>query len=509
MIPGDKLHKLIKSLTPPEKRYFKLSAAKQGDAADKYYLQLFDAIDKLHEYDEELLKKKLKGSIHSKNLAYQKHYLFEMIMQALKNFEKSKSPLLQVLDLLREEEIFKDRGLVDLQERNILKAKQVCYEQEQYFILLWVLKVERVFYLELSGKDPEGVLNRVFKEEKEAIEILEKDIQVVRLSNTLHVQYLINPLFNDKDGFEKLKKIEEELDNIPYESLKTFTAKSNWYLAQTLRYRFYNKLAEDRHYQRERLKVYEEYKHIVPITEYIKAVTNYLGSCHRSGDYKEFNDFFIKLNSISPENAKQKEMLFSTIGLYKLLYALNMNQLEKMDAITAEIETGIAENKRLMKANRIIAMYYSLSLLCFLNEKFNGCLDYCSRILDMKSDVRFDLQNGVWLIQIICHYELGNTILLESLLRSANRFLHKNNIHEEFDRILISGIRNLMNAPVNERGDMLKNLLETIDTLRIQNLNYKFVIMEETLMWLNARVKNIPIAEESRQQTLLRESKNN
>ncbi|MFZ1611935.1 MAG: hypothetical protein WAT52_12755, partial [Chitinophagales bacterium] len=105
MIPGDKLHKLIKSLTPPEKRYFKLFAAKQGDAEEKYYLQLFDAVDKLKEYDEELLKKKLKGSIHSKNVAYQKHYLFEMVMQSLKNFEKSKSPLLQVLDLLREEEI--------------------------------------------------------------------------------------------------------------------------------------------------------------------------------------------------------------------------------------------------------------------------------------------------------------------------------------------------------------------------------------------------------------------
>lgn len=509
MIPGDKLHKLIKSMSPSEKRYFKLFASKQGRADDKYYLQLFDLVDKSPEYDEESLKKKLKGKINTRNFAYQKHYLFELVMQALKNFDQSKSPLLQVLELLREEEIFKERGLMDLQERNILKAKQVCYDLEQYYILLWVLKVERLYYLQQVGKDPESVLNRIFKEEKNAVEILENEIQIVRISNTLHLQYLINPLFNDKDSFDKLKAIEAELDSIPYETLNTFSAKKNWYLAQSLRHRFYNRLLEDRQNERKRLSLFDQYKHLVPTNEYILGYSGYLGACHRSGDYSEFDDILAKLHAIRPENAKQKEMLFSAIGMYKLLYALNCNQLHTKDSLIVEIEAGIADNIGLMKESRIVAMYYSLAVLCFLTEDFNGCLDYCAKITDRKSDTRFDLQNGIWLLQMICHYELGNTILIESLLRSTRRFLYKNNLHEDFDKILIAGIRSLVNAPHNEKYSIQTNMKEALETLQMQNPNAKFVIMEETLIWLGARIKKIPLQQESAIQNGLRKNKRN
>src|SRR5690606_18709603 len=47
----DPLFELVRSLTKSEKRYFKLFAQMQGK--DKKYLLLFDAIDRLEEYDED------------------------------------------------------------------------------------------------------------------------------------------------------------------------------------------------------------------------------------------------------------------------------------------------------------------------------------------------------------------------------------------------------------------------------------------------------------------------
>jgi hypothetical protein len=56
------LHKLIHSLTPNEKAYFKKFAYKSKDDKENPYLVMFDAILKQDEYDEEALKKKLKNT---------------------------------------------------------------------------------------------------------------------------------------------------------------------------------------------------------------------------------------------------------------------------------------------------------------------------------------------------------------------------------------------------------------------------------------------------------------
>ncbi|MEY2639210.1 MAG: hypothetical protein RIR90_692, partial [Bacteroidota bacterium] len=50
--PTDQLFQLIKSLDKAEKRNFKLYAKRNTAGADLKVVQLFDALDKLEEYDE-------------------------------------------------------------------------------------------------------------------------------------------------------------------------------------------------------------------------------------------------------------------------------------------------------------------------------------------------------------------------------------------------------------------------------------------------------------------------
>ena len=57
---SDQLHKLIKSLSKPEKRYFKVFSSRHIIGDENNYQTLFDAIDKQEEYDEEKLMKKFK-----------------------------------------------------------------------------------------------------------------------------------------------------------------------------------------------------------------------------------------------------------------------------------------------------------------------------------------------------------------------------------------------------------------------------------------------------------------
>ena len=57
----DELFQLIRSLDKSEKRMFKLFLKRSDGTEDLKVIRLFDALDKMDEYDEELLLKKNKS----------------------------------------------------------------------------------------------------------------------------------------------------------------------------------------------------------------------------------------------------------------------------------------------------------------------------------------------------------------------------------------------------------------------------------------------------------------
>ena len=59
---SDTLFQLIHSLEKSEKRHFKLYIKRSSAKEDLKIVQLFDALDKMHEYDEKILLKKLPGT---------------------------------------------------------------------------------------------------------------------------------------------------------------------------------------------------------------------------------------------------------------------------------------------------------------------------------------------------------------------------------------------------------------------------------------------------------------
>ncbi|RYY31302.1 MAG: hypothetical protein EOO04_01785, partial [Chitinophagaceae bacterium] len=75
----DTLYTLIQSLEKSEKRHFKLYIKRSSGKEDLKIVKLFDALDKLDEYDERLLLKKLPG-IEKPQLSNLKSHLYKEIL---------------------------------------------------------------------------------------------------------------------------------------------------------------------------------------------------------------------------------------------------------------------------------------------------------------------------------------------------------------------------------------------------------------------------------------------
>jgi len=91
---SDTLFQLIHSLEKAEKRHFKLYIKRSSTKEDLKIVQLFDALDKLNDYDEKALLKKLPG-IEKPQLSNLKTHLYKQILASLRLLKSADSIDLQ------------------------------------------------------------------------------------------------------------------------------------------------------------------------------------------------------------------------------------------------------------------------------------------------------------------------------------------------------------------------------------------------------------------------------
>ncbi len=107
---ADSLFQLIHSLEKAEKRNFKLYIKRSSANEDLKIIQLFDAIDKLNEYDEKVLLKKL-PNVNKAQLANLKTHLNKQLLASLRLLKSTESIDLQLHEQLDYARILYNKGL--------------------------------------------------------------------------------------------------------------------------------------------------------------------------------------------------------------------------------------------------------------------------------------------------------------------------------------------------------------------------------------------------------------
>lgn len=140
----DHVHRLIRSMTRPEKRYFKLHLARHaGNSTQGNHAQLFDAIAAMDDYDEAQLRRSFEGAAFLKHFAIAKRRLYETILSSLDAFHAEGSISARIRRSLHQTEILFDRGLYPEAERMLRSVRLQAQEHQKYPVLLEVVEWER------------------------------------------------------------------------------------------------------------------------------------------------------------------------------------------------------------------------------------------------------------------------------------------------------------------------------------------------------------------------------
>lgn len=134
--PNDDLFQLIQAMSAAEKRYFKRHyASNKNQTTD-----LFDFINGMESYDEDLVKQEFIDSKLSTNLKVYKVQLAELVFKSLVSYHNKNNPDNRIRSILQEVDILMDKSLYHLAAKRIKNLRTYCIKNKAYIQLLAVIK---------------------------------------------------------------------------------------------------------------------------------------------------------------------------------------------------------------------------------------------------------------------------------------------------------------------------------------------------------------------------------
>ena len=138
----DSLFQLVKSLEKSEKRNFKLYVKRNTDTEDLKIIQLFDALDKMNDYDEVQILKRAR-SIKKQQLSNIKAHLYRQILSSLRLIKEEDNIDIRLHEQMDHARILYNKGLY-LQSLKLLeKLKETARSYQQLTFLQQALFFEK------------------------------------------------------------------------------------------------------------------------------------------------------------------------------------------------------------------------------------------------------------------------------------------------------------------------------------------------------------------------------
>jgi len=132
----ESIFELIQSLTRSEKRYFKLYASRHASIENNVNIKLFELIDELDHYDEQLIFERLQGDACLNRFVITKKRLYDLILASLDAFHASTSVDAQLYRLIHSADILRSKCLHDQSKKVLRSAAKLANKYERKAICI-------------------------------------------------------------------------------------------------------------------------------------------------------------------------------------------------------------------------------------------------------------------------------------------------------------------------------------------------------------------------------------
>ena len=497
---SDTLFQLIVTLEKSEKRHFKLYIKRSSSKQDLKIIRLFDAMVKLSEYDEKLLLKKLPG-VTKTQLYNLKTHLYKQLLASLRLLRTSDNTDLKLDEHLDNARLLYNKGL-KLQSLNILeKAKELARANQKYNFLVQALSLEKkIETLHITRSSLEKT--RILAEESTVVS--EHIDRVTRLSNLALLLYR----WYVQNGHARHEHDEKAVtgffnSSLPRDPHAIDGFYEKLYLYQS--YCWYGFIRQDflMYYRNSQkwIDLFEENPVMVSVEtgHYVKGMHNLLDAHFVLRNFKKFDSTLLQFEKFSKTAvAKQHDNFRIHTSIYINSAKINRHLMQGTFKdglyLIPHIVEKLNEYSVYVDTHRILVINYKIATLYFGAGLYSDAIDYLRKIInETHRGLRNDLQCYARLMHLLCHYEIGNEEILDSLIRSVYRFMAKMKNLTVVEEQIFKFLRYSLNANSRQIKPALEQLLENIRHLEKDPFETRSFSYLDIISWLESKIYEKPI----------------
>ncbi|WP_379014631.1 hypothetical protein [Parasediminibacterium paludis] len=496
----DILFLLIKSLEKAEKRSFKLYIKRSSAKEDLKIIQLFDALDKLPEYDEKTLLKKL-PTIEKPQLANLKTHLYKQILASLRLLKSTENIDLQLNEQLDYARILYNKGL-KLQSLKILeRVKEIARSHNKFSFLTQVITLEKkIETLHITRSTLEKTAHLAI----EAVEVSERISRVTKLSNLalqLYSWYVKNGHARNEEDEVDVRDFFKQ--NLPPKSEAEAGFYEKLYLYQS--YVWYAFIRQDflmyYRYSQKWIDLFTAEPGMIEVEtgHYIKGMHNLLNAHF---DLRNFSKFEITLRefeafgetAIANHHDNFRIHTFVYINSAKINQCLMTGTFKEGLKLIPYIEEKLAEYELYIDYHRVLVFNYKLATLYFGSGDYSTAIDYLQKIINHNVGLRNDLQCYARLMHMMAHYELGNHDIIEYLIKSVYRFMAKMQNLTVIEEEMFKFLRHSFSVSPRKMQPEFEKFLAEIKKYEKSRFETRAFAYLDIISWVESKVQNETMA---------------
>lgn len=499
------LHRLIKSLSKSEKRYFNIYASRHTAGETNNYLKLFEAIDRQQEYDEEAILKQFSREAFVKKFSIAKGRLYDTIMDSLDAFHSNSSIDAQLKKDLHCAEILYKKALYDQCARLLISAKKTATRFERHSSLLEIsLWEKRLIETEnYAGKTDEMIVH-ILKEDQVVSEKINNFNEYWNIKSRFFM--ILNKQGKVRNDAEmaRFKKI---IDNTLLRGEDKALSRETKYLFYHIYSAYYFGIGDYEKSYRNLVKnvalieenpdIFREEPNI-----YFSVLTNtiYVGS-----QLKKFDEVFASLKKLRAtwqelENGRNEDLevkLFSTAMSIELSIYLMTAEFEKAIELAPKIEDKLNRYHGKFSKLRIASFCLNVAAAYFGAEKYTAALKWTNKLLnDVSIGESMDLHCYAQILSLIIHIELKHDDFVPHAFKSTYRYLSSRNRVYKFENVFLDFVGKILKT-INreEQTKYYKELKAAL--LPLEKDQYEKTVFEhfDFIAWVESKIRRIPFRE--------------
>ena len=496
---SDQVFKLIKSLDKAEKRNFTLYSTRLNSNKEVLFLKLFNVMDKMKTYNEELIKKKFPNLTRGQ-LTNAKRHLYSQILKSLRLIHSQKNIDIQIREQIDFAKILYGKGLY-LQSLKLLeRIKPIAQKANQDILTLEILEFEKKIesrHITRSRK----VKNKVeglIDESAQVKNVVGNASELLNLKLKIHGLYIkLGHAKDEKDLFIIKDYFYSNLPKYRYKSLRFF---EKVYLHQSYVWYYYTILNHAFTY-RHAYKWVDLFRQ-KPIMKnkdpdlYMRGLHYLMTSLFYSGQSDKMKDTLDELKSFhSSKDFEFNETSNMMYFIYSYNAQINKNFLDGTFQNGLKLVPEIKENIRRFEMNldhhRAIVFYYKIAWLHLGNNDPERALDYLNIIINLKKEnLRDDIKCFTRLLHLFAHLELKNFELVDNLMSSVERLFNKSGESSVMTDILFDYVKTCVRIKSSERKEIATKFLQKIRKNRYHQFERRVFNYFHFLEWFEAKSEN-------------------